>query len=48
MSITAFPRLYFKGEMSFDPSLSNNFDVYDQVNVALDEAALRAAVPGAT
>lgn len=48
MSITAYPRLYIRGEMSFDPSLSNNFEVYDQLNVALDFAALQAAVPGAT
>lgn len=48
MSITAFPRLYFKGEMSFDPSLSNNFPVYDQVNVALGDAWLRKALPEST
>ncbi|MBG6077806.1 hypothetical protein [Polaromonas sp. CG_9.11] len=48
MSITSFPRLYFKGDMSFDPSLSNNFEIYDQSNVTLDMDELKAAVPGAT
>lgn len=36
MSISNFPRLYFKGNMSFDPSLSNNFsEYYDVVNAQL-------------
>lgn len=48
MSIPAFPRLYLKGEMSFDPSLSNNFEIYDQLNVELNMAALQAVVPGAS
>lgn len=48
MSISSFPRLYVKGEMSFDPGLVNNFQVYDQANVSLDTQELQKAVPGAT
>lgn len=32
MSIAALPRIVFQGEMSWDPSLSNNFDdVHDPI-----------------
>ncbi|SMD08401.1 hypothetical protein [Pedobacter nyackensis] len=36
MSTLLFPRIYFKGHMSFDPSLANNFEkLYDIANVKL-------------
>lgn len=53
MSIAVFPRLYFHGEMSWDPSLSNNFDnVHDPIkgtitlppNTTLAELRSRLAV----
>jgi len=48
MSISSFPRLYLKGEISFDPSLSNNFPAYNQIDVTLDKDQLRTLMPGAT
>jgi hypothetical protein len=36
MSISLFPRIYFKGSISWDPGLGNNFDFYDAVNVKLN------------
>lgn len=36
MSVLRFPRIYFRGEMSWDPCLANNTpDLYDAVNVQL-------------
>lgn len=44
MSIAAFPRIYVRGEMSFDPSLSNNFDIYDPNRVELNRSAIPAGM----
>jgi hypothetical protein len=51
MSISSFPRLFFKGEMASDPSLSNNPAMpdyrcaYDETNATIDRGDLVSTFP---
>ena len=40
MTIPDFPRIYVLGQMSWDPSLSNNFAVYDTPNARMDRSRI--------
>lgn len=40
MTSPAFPRIFVYGQMSWDPSLANNFDIYDTANARLDRSKI--------
>lgn len=40
MTLPAFPRIFVYGQMSWDPSLANNFDIYDTANARLDRTKI--------
>lgn len=44
MTTPAFPRIFVYGKISWDPSLANNFDIYQTVDARLDRSQIPAGM----